>query len=120
MAEIALGHTDAGFGHIQSAAGPIASQRVRMEAAQARLQAAQVRLQAAAARREFQQMNIPSEYASFSDQQFDLPEMPEVSVAPEGVIVRSGHGKIACPQGRVQVSVPEISVRTGSANQDPI
>ena len=122
MAEMAMGRTQAGLGHMQAAQAHFEGQQARLQAAQARIEAAHARLEALAARRQFQQMNVLTNYSGASD--FDV-EVPGVSVTENRVVVRGRHGVVVCPSTHIRVpgvNIPEVNVSTPpvSVMQDPI
>jgi hypothetical protein len=122
MAEMAMGRTRAGLGHMQAAQAHFEEQQARLQAAQARIEAERARLEALAARRQFQQMNVLTNYSGTSD--FDI-EVPGVSVTENRVVVRGRHGVVVCPRTHVRVpgvNIPEVKVSAPqvSVMQDPI
>jgi len=119
---MAMGRTQAGLGHMQAAQAHFEEQQARLQAAQARIEAEHARLEALAARRQFQQMNVLTNYSGTSD--FDI-EVPGVSVTENKVVVRGRQGVVVCPRTHIRVpgvNIPEVNVSTPQVSimQDPI
>jgi hypothetical protein len=124
IAEMAMGHTQAGIGHMQAARAHFEDQQARLQAAQARIDAERAHLQALVARKEFRHMNVLATYPEMS--KFEV-EVPGVSVTQDRVVVRGHHGVVVCPRARVsvpdvEISTPDVEVSTPhvSVLQDPI
>ena len=112
MAEMALGHTQAGIGHMQSAQARIEAQQARLQAVQARIEANRARLEALSAKR----MKVVADVPDMED--FD-DDVPAVSVDEDRVEVQGPGAAVVCSRhvGRpaIHVSAPSVSV-----NVDPI
>lgn len=128
MAEMALGHTQAGYARVQASAARVEAHRAELEAMQAEMQA---RLQAQMARQEervrervswaqhanFQNRSVFVDQATFSADNF---QVPDVRVTSDSVSVNGHRHSVVCPRTRIKMVMPATPAPAISTVEDPI
>ena len=132
MAEMALGHTQAGYARVQASAARVEAHRAELEAMQARLQAEmQARLQAQMARQEervrervswaqranFQNRGVFVDQSTFPGDDF---QVPDVRITSDSVSVNGRRHSVVCPRTRIKMVMPDTPSPAISTVEDPI